>query len=438
MGEPSDRARATPGDTEVARPLRSTACGTRSSCARGSPDGERNARGRASELAGARRARRTGRPGLHQPCLAGDPIAHVRGLPDRHSQAGARFCTRRDLDVAGPICSPCERAHSSSAGAGSRRARPPGLSCCDDPGGLRADRASWRSPCSGSCGRGAEIPARGRRSTRRSRSCGRPLSFSGSRRWLPREPRPLWLESEATERRRHDPGRPSRWRCGAGPPGISASLPTGAGRPVRERRSPAERRRAYAAAARAVSGSAPRSCWTEIGCPYEAALALADADDDRRAAPSARRAARARRTTGGGDRRAPPARARRARRGAGATAFDAGKSSQPDRPRARGPRARRAGPAQRRDRRAPVPLQRRRSRTTSPRSCASSTCRRGGRPAPRRCSSASSAKIGSARPQLGNRRPSRRTAGSAVPSMLGSKEDSGCTDVLDVWPPGSH
>ena len=61
-----------------------------------------------------------------------------------------------------------------------------------------------------------------------------------------------------------------------------------------------------------ASSSRPSARWAALGCPYEAALALAGADDETRAAARARRScSRARRHRGGRRRRPPAARARR-------------------------------------------------------------------------------------------------------------------------------
>ena len=136
--------------------------------------------------------------------------------------------------------------------------------------------------------------------------------------------------------------------------------------------------------------------WTDLGCPYDAALALAGADDDRAlrgaldglqplgAQPAAAIVARRLRERGvrglprgprGHDER-EPGRADGAR-GRGARRSSARACATPTSPSA-------------------CSSPRRRSATTSRRSCASSTCARAARRAPRPGGSASRAKIGSA------------------------------------------
>ena len=136
--------------------------------------------------------------------------------------------------------------------------------------------------------------------------------------------------------------------------------------------------------------------WTDLGCPYDAALALAGADDDRALRRRPRRAAAARCPARGGDRRAPPARARSARAAARPAGHDAREPRRPDRARGRGARRSSATACATPTSPSACSSPRRRSATTSRRSCASSACARAARRAPRPGGSASRAKIGSA------------------------------------------
>ena len=95
--------------------------------------------------------------------------------------------------------------------------------------------------------------------------------------------------------------------------------------------------------------------WAEIGCPYEAALALADADDDDALRGALAELQRLRCPSCSGDRRSPTAQARRPRAAAGTAPRDTKEPCEPDSARARGARARRARASQRGNRRAPLP-----------------------------------------------------------------------------------
>ena len=70
----------------------------------------------------------------------------------------------------------------------------------------------------------------------------------------------------------------------------------------------------------------------DIGCPYEAALALADADEEEPLRQALEQLQPSGRAARGGDRRAAAARARRARPATGAAPGDTDQSCRPDRP----------------------------------------------------------------------------------------------------------
>ena len=163
--------------------------------------------------------------------------------------------------------------------------------------------------------------------------------------------------------------------------------------------------RAVRARARRRLPSEPRERGRELGCPYEAALALAQADDD---APLRHALAELQRL---GARPAAAIVARRlrergvARPAARAAAGDARQPGRPDRARARGARARRRRAAQRRDRRAAVRLGEdgRPPRLGDP--AQARRRRRADAPPPRQLGSGSFPQIGSARAQDGELSP---------------------------------
>jgi hypothetical protein len=110
------------------------------------------------------------------------------------------------------------------------------------------------------------------------RSACRWTSFCGSHprpQRVPKRRGSQAIEAASTARRR----APTSSRCGRESRGRSGSSPTGAGAPGVETEVPREAAEPYAIQ---ISGSWARAAelWTEIGCPYEAALALVDADDD--------------------------------------------------------------------------------------------------------------------------------------------------------------
>ena len=209
------------------------------------------------------------------------------------------------------ICSPIARARSSTRGAGSEAADSP-RSCSASRARRRCRRTLALVVLGLVTGAARRSRTRGRRSTRRSRWRSRPARASAARAGRGRASRGRLARgrargvAEATDEA--PSSSPLRARCR----GRSASSPAGAGGPACGRRSRPARRSPTRSRSRGEWRRAAE-LWTELGCPYEAALALADADDDDAAAPRAGRAAATRRPPGGGDRRAPPARARRAR-----------------------------------------------------------------------------------------------------------------------------
>ena len=185
------------------------------------------------------------------------------------------------------------------------------------------------------CARAAAIPSRGRRSTRRcalARRTGElqrlaPVATARAEaRWLGGRARP---ESTAETARRWS-SRVEQ-RRGAGLAGELLCWRRRAG--LDERHPAATRRRAVPPRARRATCEPRPTRWERVGCPYEAALALADADDERAPAPRAGRAPAPRRPPGRrGASRAPlrergvrdvpprPARRRRASNPPGLTA----------------------------------------------------------------------------------------------------------------------
>src|SRR6266545_4140191 len=149
--------------------------------------------------------------------------------------------------------SPFAPGLSSTADAGARRWTRPASSCRSATS--RHSRASRRLSCSAWCGHAGESRTRSRPSTMRSR-------------W-PRQPKGFRVATEdafelALRQRVGWPiGELACWRWRAG---LDDEAPDGAAEP-------------YAVQ---IAGDWSRAAelWTEISCPYEAALALADADDD--------------------------------------------------------------------------------------------------------------------------------------------------------------
>ena len=210
----------------------------------------------------ARGTRRAGRARLPQ---------HARALgrqPALRPRAPAPRRGHRVLQRPRPRARPALPAREPrAAGARPRRigaTRPtrPRRSCVSRA--RRSRRASARSSSSGSCGRGAETRARTRCSTRpgRSPSHGRAAAHRPGR-GCPRRAR--------LARRRRESCR----RVGADAPARPRSR---LGRPRRRALDLAPPRRQRQGAV----GAAPRTAdeWRALGCPYEAALALADRDDE--------------------------------------------------------------------------------------------------------------------------------------------------------------
>ena len=247
---------------------------------------------------------------------------------DRHLDAGIAYCAEHDLDLVG-------RLHDRLAGA--LRARPGPL------GRRRRDRRGRA--------RGARHPGR-RRGSRRSTVLGRLRARRGDPDpWAPLDEalelargtgevqrlapvaaaraEARWLAGE-TERDRGRDRRGARARAAPRPLGRRRAVRLAPARrrsstPSRRRR----RRRALPARARRRLREAAAERWAAMGCPYEAALALAPRRRRRRRSGAAlaelqRLGAR----PAAAPRRARAARARRARR----------------QPRARGPRRARTPP----------------------------------------------------------------------------------------------
>ena len=127
--------------------------------------------------------------------------------------------------------------------------------------------------------------------------------------------------------------------------------------------------------------------WTQIGCPYEAALALADSDEEEPLRQALAELQRLGARSGGGDCLEAPARARRPRHPPWPETVDSHECRRVDRARDRDPRAGRRGAAQRGDRARGCSCRRARSTTTCRRSCASSRSRAAARPSPRQAGS---------------------------------------------------
>ena len=129
------------------------------------------------------------------------------------------------------------------------RARPP-----RGPGGVAAARRGvgrWRSP---------------------------PTSCRGSGRWRPQEPRLPGSRATAMACTRRPRPRFSSPASGR-PRGWSASSPCGAGTPASRWRS-RRRRRSRTRCSSTGDAIEAAELWRQLGCPYEAALALADADEE--------------------------------------------------------------------------------------------------------------------------------------------------------------
>ena len=280
------------------------------------------------------------------------------------------------------------RAWSSTAGSGPRRPTPP-------PRVVR-DRRTWPVPRLFALTVLALVRARRGRSrrlaaARRGARAGR----ADRRAAAPRAGRGGAGRGRVAGRARRggrggDRGRARARRAPAGAVGRRRPrllAPAGRGRGSRSRTAS----RAPYAAELAGDGDRAAELWAGLGCPYEAALALAAAGDDDARAPRLRRAAAPRRQARGGDRRPAPARARRARAAARPARRRRGRTP-PGSPRARSRSSSSsargcATPTSRRGCSSP----RRPSATTSRPSCASSACARAARRAPRPSGSASRA-----------------------------------------------
>ena len=276
-----------------------------------------------------------------------------RSLPRRRASSTAR---ERGLDLWRLYLVACRaRAGARPRAAGPRRA--------DSAALVLRDRRTWPVPrilaltVLGLVRARRGDPTSGRRSTRRSRWPSRPASCSASGRSAAARAEAAWLAGATARAVGRRPRPRSSSRCAAGAVGGRRAGRAGAAAPGSSRRRRRTRRRAVRGrAGRRLRGARP-SCWTALGCPYEAALALAGADDDGAAARALDELQRARR---------PPAAAIVARRlrergvrglPRGPRADDAARTRRAHRARARGARARRPRAcATRDDRRAAVPL----------------------------------------------------------------------------------
>ena len=331
--------------------------------------------------AGARRARRRRSPGPSGPRARGAPRRHgdrrPRARHDRRAAsrglAGGKLERSLELALRAGLAEQVGRRHSCSSSIGGRgsaatawRARylQAGIDYCSDQGlelyrlyllayrarleldqgrwaggrptpprpscaspAPRSGRASSRSWCSGWCARGAATRASGRCWTRRGRWRSRPKSCRDSAPVAAARAEAAWLEgdrdavNEATEGVAR--ARPASGSAGGWP----ASWPSGAGAPA-STASPRPRRRSHTRCSSPASWAQAAELWRELGCPYEAALALADADEEaplRRALEELRAAGCARRPP-----RSSPGACASAARG-GCRAARAGRRGEPGR-----------------------------------------------------------------------------------------------------------
>ena len=394
-------------DTEVRRRTRSR-IGARRVPER-APEGRREARAEPRARPARRGSTSRSARAYRQPRLGRASAQRDRTRSrDRYVEAGLEYCSERGLDLWRRLpARACARASELDRGALGRRPPRRRAVVLDEPRAVRARPPAVARGARARAG-AARRPGRvgaARRGARRWPS--RPASSSGSRRSPRREPRPPGSRASRDAVAEDDGGRARARAAARRRRGRSASSPAGAGAPASQEDDPARRRRAVRAPARRRLGARRASSGRELGCPYEAALALADADDDdalRRALDELQRL---------GARPAAAIVARRLReRGArglprGPRPATRENPAEPDRARARGARARRARACATPRSPSGSSSPRRRSTTTSRRSCASSASAPAARRAPRPCGSGSPPKIGSARAQSGQLLPMR-------------------------------
>ena len=290
----------------------------------------RSREARAEPRAGARgRARGARRPRVHEPGRAAS-VAHarLRARPTAHLAAGIAYCTRPRPGRRGVVyLIGLARAVAARAGPVGRRGRDAPTAVLAAPGRLAAEPDHAAGGARAGCAPAAAIPTHGRRSTRRwsSRGDGRAAAPRARRRRPRRGALARRRARTAVDARDRDGARArARLRTTLGRPASSPSGAAAPASPTRRRRRRGRARTALELAGDAADGR--RSAGSALGCPYEAALALADGDDDDalRRAPRRAAAARARgrpraasharlRERGVRDIRARPARRRRAR-----------------------------------------------------------------------------------------------------------------------------
>ena len=267
----------------------------------------------------------------------------------RYIDEGLAYCSERGLELF-RLYLLADRAQPRARRRGAARMPPIPPRSCFASIAPRRRRAFSRSSCSGSSARAAATPVSRRCSTRRGRSRRRPGSCRVSRPSQRRRAEAAWLEGD---RAAVDAGNGERPRPGdrawcrvAGP----ASSRRGAGVQASTwmRRPRAAEPYALELAGDFVGAAA---LWADLGCPYEAALALAGADDEEPLRRSLDELQRLGAQADGGDRRPPPAGARRPRPRARTAAVDEAEPVRPDAARARGARARRGRAVERPDRR---------------------------------------------------------------------------------------
>ena len=326
----------------------------------GGDGGRREAR--AQPRAGARRRPRGARrPRVHQPRRRRVERARLRDAATAISTPGSPTAREHDLDAWLAYMTGWRARSQLDQGRWDDAADSATL-VLGRPDVARRRAGSRRSPSRARCARAAATRTPGRRSTRRSSSARgtgelqRLAPVAGARaeaRWLGGRParsaaRPTRRSRSALEQR-DALGAGRAVRSGAGGPASSTSIELDAvAEPYRLELAGETRR--------------PPRAWDALGCPYEAALALATPG---REAPQRRGLAELQRLGAGrrrGASRARCASAACATSRAGPRAATRENPAGHDRARARGARARRRGPAQRRDRRSACSSRRRPSR----------------------------------------------------------------------------